>query len=39
MDRPNLIAAACLIALASGAARAETVTFKGTLSGASEVPT
>ena len=38
MHRPTLIAAACLMAIASGAARAETVTFKGTMSGASEVP-
>ena len=38
MSRLHLLAATCLIALAAGAARAETVTFRGTLSGAAEVP-
>ena len=39
MSRIASIAAACLIAAcAAGAARAETVTFRGALSGAAEVP-
>ncbi len=39
MSRIAAIAAACLFATAAaGAARAETVTFRGALSGASEVP-
>lgn len=38
MSRLSLFGAVCLLALSAGAVRAETITFRGTMAGSTEVP-